>query len=108
MIRNYRWTIRLSFLTIPLLFIAFLFADGGHGSYIPAMGLFPFGLISTLLFNRITIPFVVVAIIQYPVYEFIIDKVTVINKCKIVLPILILAHILLAAIIIKLTGENWK
>ena len=108
MTQSYRWTIRLSLLTIPLLFIAVFFAGGGHGTYIPAIGLFPFGLLSTLLFDRITIPFVALAIIQYSVYGFIIDRGTVINKSKIVLPLLIIVHILLAVIIIKLTGENWR
>lgn len=108
MTQSYRWTIRLSLLTIPLLFIAVFFAGGGHGTYIPAMGLFPVGLLGTLLFDRITIPFVVLAIIQYPIYGFIIDKVIVTNKSKIVLPLLLLLHILLAVIIMKLTGENWR
>ena len=108
MLQSYRWTIRLSLLTIPLLCIAVFFAGGGHGTYIPAMGLFPLGLLSTLFFDRITMPFVVMAIVQYPVYGFIIDKAIVTNKDKIILPLLLLVHILLAVLIIKFSGENWR
>jgi hypothetical protein len=81
---------------------------GGHGSYVPAMGLFPFGLLSTLFYDRITIPFIVLGLFQYPLYGFIIDKVILSSKSKIVLPLLILVHIILAAVVIKFTGENWK
>lgn len=102
------WTFWLSLLTIPLLFVAILFMGGGHGTYIPAMALFPFGLISTILFDRITMPFVVLAIIQYPLYGLIIDKARQANKSKIVWPILIAVHIILALLLIRMTGENWR
>jgi hypothetical protein len=81
---------------------------GGHGTYIPAMSLFPFGLFGNVLFDRITTPFVVLGIIQYPVYGFIIDKARQTNNNKVVLPILILVHIILAVLVIKLAGENWR
>lgn len=108
MTRNYKWTFWFSLLGIPLLFIAVFFMGGGHGTYIPAMGLFPFGLLSTVLFDRITMPFVVLGIFQYPIYGFIIDKARKTDNNKVVLPILILLHIILAVVIIRLTGENWR
>lgn len=108
MTRKCKWTFRLSLLTIPLLFVAILFMGGGHGTYIPAMALFPFGLISTILFDRITTPFVVLAIIQYPFYGFIIDKARQTNKGKVVLSIIIVVHIILAVLLISMRGENWR
>jgi len=108
MTKNYKWTFRLSLLTIPLLLVVVFFMGGGHGTYIPAMSLFPFGLISTVLFDRITIPFVVLGIIQYPFYGFIIDNARQTNNTKVILPILILVHIILAVFLIKVTGENWR
>lgn len=106
MAKSYRWTIILSILTIPLLIIAFFFAGGGDGTYLPAMGLFPFGLLGILFYNRITTPFILLSIIQYPVYGFLIDKATLVNKGKFILFILSIVHILLAATIIILTGES--
>lgn len=108
MTKNYKWTFRFSLLTIPLLLIVVFFMGGGHGTYIPAIGLFPFGLISTVFFDSITIPFVVLGIIQYPTYGFIIDKARRAQKSKVVLPILIFVHIILSILIIKLTSENLR
>lgn len=108
MTKRYKWTILLSLLTVPLLLIAISFANGGHGSYIPAMAFFPFGLLSIIFNSRITIPFVVLAIIQYLIYGFIIDKAILTNRSKTILTILILIHVILAVIIIKMTGENWN
>jgi hypothetical protein len=106
--KRFKWTIWLTLLTLPLLIIAVYFADGGHGSYIPAMSLFPFGLLSTILFGRITTPFIVISIIQFPLYGLLIDKSVSVNKFKLILTIIALVHILLAAFIIMSTGESWK
>jgi hypothetical protein len=108
MIKHYKWTFTLTLLTIPLLFIAVLFMGGGHGSYKPAIILFPFGLIGILLSDTITLPFIILGVIQYPVYGFIIDKVKATNKIRFVLPLLLFIHTFLAFGIIKLAGENWK
>lgn len=107
MIKEYKWTIWLVLLTIPLLFIAVLFMGGGHGTYIPAIGLFPFGLIGSLFYDRITTAFVIIAFLQYPVYGFIIDKAIQKRKGKIVLPLIVLLHITLAVLIVVLKGESW-
>ncbi|HEX8334842.1 MAG TPA: hypothetical protein VF622_19615 [Segetibacter sp.] len=52
MINNYKWTLRLTLLTPPLLFIAILFMGGGHGWFEPAMLLFPFGMVGTIILLR--------------------------------------------------------
>ena len=43
-------------------------AGAGHGDYRLAMILFPYTLLSTLIFNSITAPFILLAIIQFPLY----------------------------------------
>lgn len=40
----------------------------GHGDYRLAMILFPYTLLSTALFDSITPPFILLAIIQFPLY----------------------------------------
>ena len=77
----------------------------GHGSYIPAIFFFPFSMLSILLFDQITIPFVIIAFIQYPLYGFLIDK-TNNNTNKSILLLLLFLHILLAVIIISSKGKG--
>ena len=108
MIKQYKWTITLTLLAIPLLCIAVFFMAGGHGTYKPAILLFPFGLLGVLLSDTITLPFIIAAIIQYPVYGFIIDKAKASNKIQFIIPALLIIHIVLALAIIKFAGENWK
>lgn len=80
----------------------------GHGTYIPAMGLFPFGMLGVLLQDRISLPFIIVAILQYPLYGFIVDKSNSSRQLKLSLLTVLLIHIILATLIINLTGENWR
>lgn len=48
--------------------VALSSAGGGHGSYGLAAVLFPYTMISTRFFGSITPPFMVLAVIQFPVY----------------------------------------
>lgn len=43
-------------------------AGAGHGDYRLAMILFPYTLLSAVIFDSITIPFIILAIIQFPLY----------------------------------------
>ncbi len=43
-------------------------AGAGHGDYRLAMILFPYTLLSTAVFDSITPPFIILAIIQFPLY----------------------------------------
>lgn len=80
----------------------------GHGTYIPAMGLFPFGMLGVLLQDKISLPFIIIAILQYPMYGFIVDKANSSRQLRLSLLIVLLTHILLATLIIELTNENWR
>ncbi|MCH5598655.1 hypothetical protein [Niabella ginsengisoli] len=107
MIKQYKWTFRLCLLT-PLLLIAAVFAMGaGHGTYIPAVGLFPFGMLGIIWQDKISLPFIIISILQYPVYGYIIDKVILTKQTKFAILGLLLIHIILAILIVKLSGENW-
>jgi len=44
---------------------------GGHGTYLPAKLLFPITMISTGLLDEITLPFIVIALTQFPLYRLI-------------------------------------
>ena len=43
-------------------------AGAGHGDYRLAMILFPYTMLSAAIFNSITNPFIILAIIQFPLY----------------------------------------
>lgn len=81
MSNSYPATSILTILTPFLLLLVIFLMGGGHGYYEPAIVLFPTGLISFSLFDEIIIPFMVLAVIQYPVYGLLIDKSN--NKRKI-------------------------
>jgi len=68
------WIVRLLLLTPLLLFVVVLLIGGGHGWYEPAMIIFPLGTFNTIWQGHLSIPFVALAIIRFPVYGFIIGK----------------------------------
>jgi hypothetical protein len=86
MSNSYPTTSLLTILTPLLLFLVMFLMGGGHGYYEPAIILFPTGLISFSLFDEIVIPFMILAVIQYPVYGLLIDKSN--NKRKTLLYII--------------------
>ena len=45
-------------------------AAGGHGTYLPCKLLFPTTMISTGSLQQITPPFIIFALLQFPVYGF--------------------------------------
>ena len=58
-------------LTPAALWLAFVSARLGHGDYFWAKVLFPYTMLSTLLFDVITVPFVALAVCQIPAYGII-------------------------------------
>ena len=50
------------------LLLAISSAAAGHGSYFLAKLLFPFTMLSTIVFGSIAVPFILLAIIQFPFY----------------------------------------
>lgn len=66
-------SIILGFLVTPLfLFLAASSTGAGYGDYFFAQLLFPYTMLSALLFDSITGPFIVIAFIQYILYGCII------------------------------------
>ncbi len=55
-------------IAIPLAFFTVLAMGGGHGTYLPARLLFPFTMFSTFLGGSITSPFIVIGLVQFPIY----------------------------------------
>ena len=56
------------------LFLAVVSGGAGHGHYLAAKLLFPVTMASTYLFESITLPFILLAIVQYPVYGLLVGR----------------------------------
>ena len=54
--------------TLAACAISVFLCFGGHGTYIPAKLFFPYTMISTALFSKITPPFILLACVQFPAY----------------------------------------
>jgi hypothetical protein len=50
------------------LFLGIASGGVGHGDYLAAMILFPYTMLSAAVFDSITLPFIILAIIQFPLY----------------------------------------
>lgn len=59
----------VSLVLTPFLLLLGVGSGGaGHGDYRLAMMLFPYTMLSTAIFDSITVPFIALAIIQFPLY----------------------------------------
>ncbi|KFF03581.1 hypothetical protein [Chryseobacterium luteum] len=86
----YKYTIFLSVSTIPLAVLGIFFAGGGHGNYFLLLLLFPFSLLGTLFNEGISFIFIIIGLLQLPIYGFLLDRFTV----KKAFPIIIGIHII--------------
>lgn len=76
------------------LYLAVVSAGMGHGSYTAALMFFPFTMLSTRLFGSITAPFALLAIIQFPIYGFILGSATAKGRLVRTMLLLLLVHAL--------------
>ncbi len=76
--------------------ITVLIAGGGHGSYIPAKLFFPYTMLSTFHFGIINLPFVVLAIVQFPLYGAVIGIAGGRGKTLHVSAVIALVHLIVA------------
>jgi len=97
--KQFRTTVVLTLLTPVFLLFAVFAMGGGHGSYEPAAVLFPVGMLSFVFVGVLTTPFIVLAILQYPVYGAIIDSMPSKRARNIAKISILLFHILLVAVV---------
>ena len=65
----------VGFVGVVALGFAIAAAGAGHGTYIPAKLLFPFTMLSGVFGDSLTLPYLVVALVQFPLYGFILGRV---------------------------------
>lgn len=95
-------------LTPICLFLAAVSAGAGHGNYLVAKILFPFTLLSTLVFNSITVPSIVLAIIQFPLYGLILGVASKQGRFRSIAMALTIVHSLVAVFSLLLLSENFS
>lgn len=109
MIKNLKWTVRFGIITPILIVIAVFLAGGGHGYFEPIIFLFPFPSISILVFDEINLGFALIALIQYPIYGLLIDKIK--NNHKVMMRTglaIILSHTSVAIVIYIFRPEHFQ
>ncbi|HBV15162.1 MAG TPA: hypothetical protein DEB71_07460 [Chryseobacterium carnipullorum] len=99
----YKYTILFSLLTLPLAALSVLFGGGGHGSYFPLLLFFPFGLIGTLFNEEIFFLFVILGLVQLPIYGLLLDRCPVRKG----VPVILGLHIICMFIIFILKRNTY-
>jgi len=79
-----------------LLYLAVAAAQVGHGTYVPAMMLFPYTMLSAVALDAITAPFAIVAVIQFPLYGILVWIGLMRNRSGAVATTLAVLHLLAA------------
>lgn len=84
-------------------------AGAGHGNYFVAKILFPFTMLSTVIFDSIRVPFLFLAVAQFPLYGVILGvanrKAIFVTSAIIGLAIM---HLLAVAACFLLIDENFS
>lgn len=99
----------VSLIATPLFLLAAVASAGaGHGSYLLAKILFPFTMLSTLVFGSIIAPAIALAVLQFPFYGFILGKANVKGSLRAQAAVFLLIHVLAVAACFILIGDSFS
>ena len=90
------------------LFLGLVSTGAGHGDYFWAQILFPYTMLSTFLFHSITAPFILLAVIQFPLYGLLLAFADERRRLGLVAIGLAVVHILAAALCLFLASGNFS
>jgi len=98
----------LSLVTTPFcLLLAIASAGAVHGDYFWAKIIYPYTMLSTLLFNSITIPFRVLAVAQLPIYGVLLSIAWLRNRLGLAALVLFALHTAAALACFVVRLENF-
>jgi hypothetical protein len=83
-------------------------AGAGHGDYRLAMILFPYTLLSTAVFDSITPPFIILAIIQFPIYGVALGYANEKRRLLLMSIVLCVVHGIALAAMLLVANENFS
>ena len=80
----------------------------GHGDYFWAKVLFPYTLLSAFVFGSITVPFILLAVAQFPLYGVGLGYADGFGRSARLALILLLMHVAAVAVVFLLADENFS
>ena len=89
------------------LFLAVVSGGAGHGHYVAARLCFPFTMASTYVFETITVPFIILAFVQYPIYGLLIGRAIKEKKARPVAWTLGVLHLALVAVLFVAPSQGF-
>jgi hypothetical protein len=95
-------------LTPVALFLALVSAGSGHGNYLVAKLLFPYTMLSTVVAGEISLIFLVLAFLQFPIYGFILALGAQAEKMKSVAYTIAAIHVFGVLLCFLLVSENFS
>jgi hypothetical protein len=104
------WTpLIISLVATPIcLLLGIASGRAGHGDYFLAKLLFPFTMLSTIPFGSITVPFILLAVAQFPAYGMILGRANEKGKFMHAAVVMLAVHVLAAASCLMWVGENFS
>lgn len=94
-------------LTPVCLLLAIASGGAGHGDYFYAKLLYPYAMLSALIFDSLTIPFILFGVLQFPLYGAVCDLFAAKGRAWTVGAALIIMHALAVALCFLLPGSNF-
>jgi hypothetical protein len=92
-------------LTPIALALGIMSAGAGHGNYFLAKILFPFTMLSTIYYESITFPFLLLGVVQIPVYGLFISAL---RNRRTSLMLLSLLHTVFVILALSYVGRNFS
>ena len=83
-------------------------AGAGHGDYRLAMILFPYTLLSAAIFVSITTPFIILAIMQFPLYGIALGHANEKGRISLMSILLCVVHGVAATAMFLVANENFS
>jgi hypothetical protein len=83
-------------------------AGSGHGDYFWTKVLFPYTMLSAFVFGSITLPFILLAVAQFPLYGIGLGYTRGGGRFARLAIILLVVHVAAAAVVCLLADENFS
>jgi hypothetical protein len=90
------------------LFVGVASGGVGHGDYLAAMILFPYTMLSAAVFDSITFPFIILAIVQFPLYGVALGYANEKDRLGLMIVLLCVLHGLALAAMFLVANENFS
>ncbi len=94
-------------IALPLVLLCVFAAGAGHGTYLPAKACFPITMLSAHIFESITVPFIVFALLQFPAYGIVLGYSRSHNRLAVCMKIIVILHIVLALFAVFIKSPNF-